>query len=390
MTHLKEDSMAVIILSISSVILLLAAVFFYSSFSKLQKTLLSMQKETSFYKNIFNAIPIVLFYKNGPIEDGNKAFHHAFGPYKKELFEHVQTLPKNSEQNVELIYDNHIKKQSLVISTSLLDEQNNVIGLSGAILDMHAWNKSKENLFIQRERLELALDGSQEGIFDWDMEHDIFFYSPKWKQIMGYEPHETPSTLLSWLNLVHPRDIAHVNEALAQYLDGRSNFLFVEHRIRNSEPLIWVAARAKVISGEKHKPLRMCGTIRDISLRKKSEEKQRIYKDMFVSFVDNLPILAYIKDAQGHFLYVNNFFQKYLGFQAWYMKSAHELFDASTAEKIAECDRLALYEGKIEHTLFLPNEEGVSTPFDVYSFPIDNDDAQKLVCGVGINKSFKE
>ena len=349
-----------------------------------------MQEENSFYKDIFNAIPVVLFYKKGSREDGNKAFNHAFGPYKKELFEHVQTLPRNSEQNVELTYDNHVKKQSLVISTSLLDDQNNVIGLSGAILDMHAWNKSKENLLIQRERLELALDGSQEGIFDWDMEKDIFFYSPKWKQIMGYAPHESPNTLLSWMNLVHPKDIAHVNEALAQYLDGRSSFLFVEHRIRESEPLIWVAVRAKVILGSNHKPQRMCGTIRDISLRKKSEEQQRIYKDMFVAFVGNLPILAYIKDTQGRFLYVNNFFQKYLSFQVWHMKSAQELFDASTAEKMAECDRLALYERKIEHSLSLFNEEGIPTPFDVYSFPIDSEDGQKLVCGVGINKSFKE
>ncbi len=390
MTPLKEDSMAVIILGILSVILLLAAVFFYYSLTKLQKILLSIKEETSFYKDIFNAIPIVLFYKNGAKEDGNKAFHHAFGPYKKELFEHLQTLPKNSEQNIELTYDNRIKKNSLVINASLLDAQNNVVGLSGAILDMHAWNKSKENLLIQRERLELALDGSQEGIFDWDMEKDIVFYSPKWKQIMGYESHETPNTLLSWLNLVHPKDIAHVNEVLAQYLGGHSSFLFVEHRIRESEPLIWIAVRAKVILSAHNKPLRMCGTIRDISLRKKSEEKQRIYKDMFVSFVDNLPILAYIKDAQGRFIYVNSFFQKYLGFQVWHTKSAHELFDANTAEKMAEYDRLALYESKIEHSLDILNEEGVPTPFDLYIFPIDSDDAQKLVCGVGINKSFRE
>jgi PAS domain S-box-containing protein len=390
MTLFKEEPMVVIILSIIIAILLLTTGFFYRSFMQLKKTLQISKKGSSFYEDVFNAIPIPLFYKKDSIESGNKAFNHAFGPYKKELFERVQTLPKNNEQSIELTYDNHIKKQSLILSAPLHDAHNTILGFSGAIWDIHAWNKGKETLLIQKERLELALEGSLEGLFDWDMEKDTFFYSPRWKQIMGYEAHDTPTSLSSWLNLVHPKDMAHVNETLARHLNENENAFFVEHRIRDTEPLIWVAVRARVIFGNNAKALRMTGTIRDISMRKKDEEKLRVYKDLFVSFVDHLPTLAYIKDAQGRFIYINNFFQKFLGFKSWQAKNAYELFDVLTADTMSECDRLSLYEGKIIQDLNIPTEEGTVAPFHMHTFLIENEEGQKLLCGVGINKSFKE
>ncbi|MDD3344112.1 MAG: PAS domain-containing protein [Sulfurospirillaceae bacterium] len=380
----------IIILCILIVLLLLITLFLYRSLNRLKQTIQTTTQEALFYETLFNAIPIALFYKDGSTEGGNKAFNHAFGTYKKGFFEQALTLPKNAEQNVTLTYDNHIQKQSLILCAPLLDAHNNILGITGAIWDINSWNKSKENLLIQKQRLELAIEGTQDGVFDWDMQKDIFFYSSRWKHIMGYDPHDTPTSLASWLNLVHPKDMALVNEVLARYLDGHTNALFVEHRIRDTQPTVWIAARAKVVFGQNNTPIRMVGTIRDISARKINEDKLRIYKDMFVSFVEHLPVLAYIKDTQGNFIYINYFFKKYIGFQMWEHKNAYTLFDHDTADKMSECDRLSLLEGKIEHTLNISTEEGDAMPIHLYTFIVDTEEGQKLLCGMGINKSFKE
>lgn len=382
--------MVAAVLGIFCVVLLVTCLLLYRSLTKHKELYHTLKQENSFFEELFYAIPIAIFYKKGSIEEGNKAFHHAFGPFKKEVFSQIQNIPKNSEQTLELTYDNNIKKNSLTLYTNLLDSNHNIIGIVGAIWDIHEWNKSKESLLVQKQRLELAFEGSEDGLWDWNLENDILFFSSRWKKIMGYEPQDNPNTLASWLNLVHPKDMAVVNEALSVHLDGRSPSFFIEHRIRDSEPIIWVAVRGKVVCGKENKPLRMSGTIRDITARKEQEEKIRLYKELFILFVSHLPTLAYIKDSQGRFIYLNDFGQKLIGFKTWRNKTVHELFDERTAQELSTCDRLSMYEGIVKQTFHIGKEDGSRAYFEAFTFIIENEEEEKLYCGIGINKSFKE
>lgn len=351
------------------------------------------QTNSPLFEDLFNSFSIPLFYiLKGVGQGGNKAFLHAFGKLPKEVFTQLSALPKNSENPLELTYDNGIKKNTLVYTSTLLDSEKNVSGLIGAITDITALQKSKDTLLVQKQRLELALEGSQDGIWDWDMKSDVVFFSSKWKSIMGYEAQDSPNTLSSWLNLVHTKDMAVVNQKLKEHLDGNSELFFVDHRIRNSNPLQWVTVRGKVIFGKNNKAQRMVGTIRDISVRKKHEEDSNRIKERFASFIEDLPAIAFIKDMHGKYLFINTFYQKYLGFKTWQDKTPSELFDASTAENIIETDRLSLYEDKIEHSITIPTEEGALQEFKLYKFPIENEDGERSLCGFGImiNKPFRE
>lgn len=382
--------MVEIVLFIIIALLGISNIFLFLRLKK-QQTLRKTNINPSLFEELFNALPLPLFFQNKNGQTiSNKAFNHAFGNSNKATFETLSALPKNSEQSLEILFDNGIQKSVMVQSTNLLDEKKNILGFAGFIFDMSMINKNKELILTQKQRLELALEGSEEGVWDWDLKNDTLFYSAKWKSIMGYEINEKPTAISAWLNIVHPRDMAMVNETLKTHIDGEESFFYMEHRIRNSEPLKWINVRGKVVFGKNNKALRMLGTIRDISQRKKREENDRLYKDRLVAFLDYLPALAFIKDTQGKYIYMNSSFQKYIDFKTWYNKNSSELFDTETSEKISESDRFALYEGIIEHDIVLPNEDGSSKLFHVYKFPIDTQEGEKLLCGFGINKSFSQ
>jgi len=345
---------------------------------------------SSSFEDIFNTLSTPVFYKKSTGYQANRSFYRAFGPFAKAAFEKLDTLPRHGQHTIELLFDNGIAKNVLVYCAALHAHDNTIQGHTGVVFDMSALHKSKELLLVQKERLELALEGSGDGIWDWDTKNEKIFFSKKWKNIMGYSEDDKPSSLSSWLNLVHPKDMAFVSEELKMHLEKQSDSFFVEHRVRDTNPLRWITVRGQALLEKNDKPGRMIGTIRDITARKAKEENEHKQLALFVSFFDYLPAIAFIKNGAGQYLYLNTYYQRYLEFKTWQFKNAHELFDEKTAESIIESDRLATYEGVVEQRITLPTQEGMLESFAVFKFLIETDEGEKLLCGFGvtINKSF--
>ena len=366
--------------------LALISLYLFYRLQKLQRNASPSHKTLLESETIFQAMPLPICYKKNAKWSTNKAFTHAFGTMSKETAELLNTLPKNGEYTHEMLFDNGITKQTMIYTAPILSASGDFIAI---IVDIAHLHKSKALLLQQKERLELAFEGSDEALWDWDIKNEAVFYSPKWKLLMGYEPKDTPSSLSSWLNLVHSKDMALVNERLKAHLDGKSDLFVVDHRVRGSEPLRWINVRGKVIVGKNEQPIRMAGTIRDVSERKAHEVEANAIYERFVAFVEHIPALCFIKNAQGTYLYMNQAYQKFLGFKTWKNKTALTLFNEKTASDIAQTDRLSLYEGVVEHEIVLPTSEGFSSHFHLYKFVIDEEN-EKLLCGFCINKPFRE
>lgn len=380
-----------VVLVVLCLLLIASNVFLFLHLKKQQQHIQTIKADNALFEEFFNALPLPLFFQNKNGDNiGNKAFTHAFGHFAKTTFETLSAHPRKSEQYLDLKFDNDIEKSVMVRGIHLFDATKNALGFGGFIFDMSDINKSKELLLAQKQRLDLAIESSQEGIWDWDITNDSLFYSPKWKSIMGYEINEKLTNTSAWLNIVHHKDMAMVNEILKLHVDGGNASFDIEHRIRNTEPLKWVNVCGKVIFGKDNKVLRIVGTIRDISARKRDEEDEKKYKDKLATFLDSFPGLVFIKDSQGKYIYMNSFYQKYIDFRAWTNKTPQEIFDLETAEKISNSDRLAMYEGMMEHEIAIPNEEGLSKFFQLYKFPVTVEGNEKLLCGFGINKSFSQ
>lgn len=321
----------------------------------------------------------------------NKAFQKAFGMRAKEVALELISLPKQESPILELVFDNGIKKNVQIFFTPLLDAQQHTIAYSGILVDVSTFLRHKETLMLQKERMEFALDALQSGIWDWDMQKESVFFSRRARTILGYgEDEQTLPNLSSWLNLVHSKDIALVHETIAKYLDHKLPSFHVEHRIRDSEPLRWIRVQGEAFFNDANKAIRMVGTFNDITQEKKEQEQMHQENALFHSFFESLPSIAFIKNRTGNYLYLNTAYQQFIGFQPWYLKTARDLFDAQTAQQIDQSDRLALYEGVIEHTIHLTTITRTKETKVVYKFPIQNSQGEKLLCGFSttINKSL--
>lgn len=370
------------------IFLLIALVLLFLRLQKLQKNNLEEEHERSTEEEIFFAISLPIAFKKEHQWYYNKAFKVAFGELLKPTLEALEALPRNGSTLLELTYDNAIQKATLIHSSNFFNRHNTEVFIY-ALNDVETLHKRKMLLLKQKEQCELALESCDEALWDWDTKSDILFYSTKWKKIMGYDANdEEPHTLSAWLNMVDAKDMARVNEALRKHLDGNSHFFCIEHRLRNSEPVRWIMVRGKAIVGAQNQAIRMIGTVRDITKEKLKKIKENTQQERFSAFVENVPFLGFIKNTQGNYLYANASFQKFIGFKSWFHRNDTLLFDATTAEKLTEIERLCRYEGLCTHQITLPNAEGVLIPFELHTFIIDEAN-EKLLCGLYINKSFK-
>jgi diguanylate cyclase (GGDEF)-like protein/PAS domain S-box-containing protein len=130
-----------------------------------------------------------------------------------------------------------------------------------------ARKRAEEALRKSEERYALAVRGANDGLWDWDLEHGTVFYSPRWKQIIGFEDEEIGSAPEEWLERIHPDDRATFDAELARHLapGGQPEFVS-EHRLRQRDGAYrWVLSRGIVLRGPDGTARRMAGSLTDIT-----------------------------------------------------------------------------------------------------------------------------
>ena len=151
------------------------------------------------------------------------------------------------------------------------DEIGELIGGFNRLLETleHREEALKESEF----RWKFAIEGSSEGVWDWDIEKNEAKYSKRWKEMLGYGDAETLPTYQEWIERIHPDDRTFVAAAIRAYLEGKTEHYVAEFRLRcKDESYKWILGRGMVVSrSEDGRPLRMIGTHVDISERKQAE-----------------------------------------------------------------------------------------------------------------------
>ncbi len=127
------------------------------------------------------------------------------------------------------------------------------------------------------ERLKLALEGAQDGIWDWNVETGQLIFNRRWATMLGYSLTEIAPHVESWNRFIHPDDLPGVMKRLNEHLEGKTELYVSEHRLRTkSGNWRWILDRGKVVTrDEQGKALRVTGTHKDIGERKIAEEELR-------------------------------------------------------------------------------------------------------------------
>jgi len=123
----------------------------------------------------------------------------------------------------------------------------------------------------------MALEGSGVGVWDWNVATGAQTHSPHWEEMLGFHAGELTHGYQDFVRLVHPDDLAMVQDAANAYLDGRAPEYSVDFRMRCKDgSWKWILTRGMVVERDLiGSPLRMIGTHTDISERKRDEEALR-------------------------------------------------------------------------------------------------------------------
>ncbi|WP_051306982.1 PAS domain S-box protein [Desulfomicrobium escambiense] len=157
------------------------------------------------------------------------------------------------------------------------------------------------------KRLNLAFDAASDGLWDWDLQSDIFFFSPRAYTMLGYEPGEFDGSLAVWSGMIHPEDLETVRSAIDESLQFFKPYE-ADFRMRSKTgEWLWIYSRGRVVNRDANgKPLRVAGTLVDITERKKTERDLAQSERRFRSIFESAPYpIAINRACDGAFLDMN-------------------------------------------------------------------------------------
>ena len=139
-----------------------------------------------------------------------------------------------------------------------------------------------------RQRAELAIDGSRDGLWYWELESGNFHFSPHWAALLGYAPGELETNVDEWFSRVHPGYAAELKTEIANHLQGSTDRIQHEHRLRRKDgTYVWVTARGTAVRAPEGKAIAVAGTHADVSSIMALET--RVLDDTFHDKLTSLP-----------------------------------------------------------------------------------------------------
>jgi len=150
-------------------------------------------------------------------------------------------------------------------------------GVAITYSDITEKKKAEEYLRINEERLRYALDATSDALWDWDIENQKVYFSPRYYSLLGYETGEFEPSLDSFKSMIHPDDVDKVFTVIEEYYYYNREHHEVEFRMRSkSGGWLWILSRGKIVGRKTDgSPRRMVGAHTDLTLRRKNDEDLR-------------------------------------------------------------------------------------------------------------------
>ncbi|PWC53148.1 EAL domain-containing protein [Azospirillum sp. TSO22-1] len=172
------------------------------------------------------------------------------------------------------------------------------VRIVGSQADVTDRKLAEQQLRLSEERYALAAQGANDGLWDWWLDRDEVYYSPRWKAMLGYADDRIGSASREWFSRVHKEDVDGLRAALDLHLAGERENLQHEFRMHAADgAVLWMLARGLAVRDDSGQPVRLAGSMTDITARKKAE--QQLLFDAVHDGMTGLPNRTLLIDRTG-------------------------------------------------------------------------------------------
>ena len=143
---------------------------------------------------------------------------------------------------------------------------------AGSVVDITELIETQQALTLTKDRFELTIDGSGDGLWIADFDNESAWWSPLMYKLHGYQSQEIEATFDLWVSHLHPDDRDNVLNSFQEHLDTNCNYEVVYRAFRKDGSMFWARSRGVTLRDQKGIPLKSAGSITDVTELIKTQE----------------------------------------------------------------------------------------------------------------------
>lgn len=200
--------------------------------------------------------------------------------------------------------------------------------------DITAQKRAERALKESEERYALAMKGTNDGLWNRNLETGEVYFSPRWKKMLGYNDDEIPNLREEWEKRIHPGDYNGVINNLIDHFEDRTKHYVSEYRMRHKDGSYrWILSRGAILRDGYGNPIRIAGSHTDITERKEAKEKLKLMSQL--SEMNPAPVLRC--DSRGLVQMANQAAIDILGMQRLEGTAIDSILPDMERDVLADC-----------------------------------------------------
>ncbi|MBN2894832.1 MAG: PAS domain S-box protein [Campylobacterales bacterium] len=303
---------------------------------------------------------------------------------------YFQELMAGSIENLRYV-ENHIRTlkgaKRLIAwhNTLTYDETHTINGLISSGRDITDQRIVENELKAERARFKLAIEGTKDGLWDWNILTHEAYVSERYETMLGYELGELPHSPDAWSDLLHPEDKAAAFAAVQSYLDSRGKHNYDStFRMRCKDgSWRWIRGRGKALFDTDGRPLRLVGFNTDVTEERELHNRLSYSEKRFHTIFDSAPVGIFYFDREKIIRESNAAFAKILGTTPKQLNDFNmqeRLNDTTMLKAIDQC----LSEGAARFKGYYTSVTSAKKKYGEVIYQAIYDDENQIIGGIGI------
>ncbi len=287
-------------------------------------------------------------------------------------------------------FSSEVEVEGLVFETRyspLLDADNQVAGVIGVATDVTESRKAGKVVRESEERYRNLFENATDIIYTHDLAGNFTSLNRSGERTTGYSCAE--ALKMNVADVIAPEYLELARTMTAKKAGGSAPTVYELEIVTKTGRRVRLEVSTQLIFRE-GKPIGVQGIARDLTERKRSEQALRESKALFYSFMDNSPAVAFMKDEEGRYVYVNKPFERFFGRSLRSLNglTSFDWLPEPAARATHESDLRVLLTGVSEEVVeTMPATNGVLYDWLVFKFPTTDSSGKKFVAGVGVDIS---